>query len=91
MASGQGSVLVWEDDPGAPPNVNQPVSRPRPQLGVPPLPVGISGSAPTQGSDQPGSAEFRYWSAADALSRAAGFWGPSCRRAPGGTPPSGRR
>lgn len=74
MASGQGSVLVWEDDPGAPPNVSQPVSRPRPQLGVAPLPVGISGSAPTRGRDQPGSAEFRYWSAADALSRAAGFW-----------------
>ena len=26
MASGQGStVLLWEDDPGAPPNVNQPI------------------------------------------------------------------
>jgi hypothetical protein len=75
MASGQGStVLLWEDDPGAPPNVNQPISRPRPRLGVPPLPVGISGPAPAQDSDQPGSAAFRYWSAADALSRAAGFW-----------------
>jgi hypothetical protein len=77
VANGQPpNVLVWEDDPGAPPSINKPIIRPRPNLGDKPLPVGIAGAAPAPGPDQLGSPEFRYWSAADALSRAATFWGP---------------
>ncbi|WP_377267095.1 hypothetical protein [Peterkaempfera sp. SMS 1(5)a] len=70
------TVLVWEDDPGRPPSVRTPLRRPVPDLSAPPLPVGVSAERPTANGERPGTPEFRYWAAAEALSRAAGFWGP---------------
>jgi hypothetical protein len=68
------AILGWEDDPGQPDAPNTPISRPVPNLGSKPFPCKIAGSAPQPGG-QPGSAEFRYWVAADALRRVADFWG----------------
>jgi hypothetical protein len=68
------TILGWEDDPGQPDAPNTPISRPVPNVGSKPFPCKIAGSAPQPGG-QPGSAEFRYWAAAEALRRAADFWG----------------
>jgi hypothetical protein len=75
-------VLAWEDDPGQPPVTREPIPRPRPTLGVGALPVGIAGAELAAGSPQPGTAEFRYWTAAEAMCRAADFWS---RVVPAGT------
>lgn len=69
------TVNAWEDDPGAPPTLRTPIVRPRPDLARKPLPVGIRESRPPNGPDAVGSAEFRYWTAAEALRRAADYWG----------------
>jgi len=68
-------VRAWEDDPGAPPSDRTPILRPLPDLQAPPLPVGIGDTAPAPGVYQPDTPEFRYWAAADALRRAADYWG----------------
>lgn len=65
-------ISAWEDDPlsgGAP------VRRPVPQLSARPLPLVISGERPAPKAYPRGSAGFRYWTAAEALRRAADFWG----------------
>jgi hypothetical protein len=69
-------VRGWEDDPGAPEAGLKPISRPAPQLGSGPLPVAVAvhGRAPAAKLYSPGTAEFRYWAAGEALRRAADFW-----------------
>ncbi|WP_330337513.1 hypothetical protein [Streptomyces sp. NBC_00557] len=70
------SVQTWEDDPGEPPIGRTPIQRPTPEVSHPSLPVSVAGEPPAESGDYPGSAEFRYWAAADAMSRASNFWGP---------------
>ncbi|HEY6425049.1 MAG TPA: hypothetical protein VIY28_17775 [Pseudonocardiaceae bacterium] len=69
------TIRAWEDDPGAPPNNRTPIPRPLPEMDRKPLSVGIRGAVPAAGSDAVGSAEFRYWTAAEALRRGADLWG----------------
>jgi len=72
-------ISAWEDDPlsgGAP------IRRPLPDLSARPLPLAISGARPAPRAYPRGSAGFRYWTAAEALRRAADFWG---RHLPAGT------
>jgi hypothetical protein len=69
-------VFGWEDDPGdhEPPLV-PPELRPVPDLTLAPLRLAIPGiSAPPPRGYAPGTAEFRYWSAAEAAARGAVFW-----------------
>jgi len=73
--TGTEGIRAWEDDPGAPPTDRTPILRPLPDLAAPPLPVAIDGTGPAQGVYQPDTPEFRYWAAADALRRAADYWG----------------
>ena len=65
------SVRVWEDDPlaGA-------VAVERAQAKLPKAPLGITIDVPAPPAKlyDPGTAEFRYWQAADALARGAAFW-----------------
>lgn len=68
------TVLVYEDDPGAPPGV-VPVRHPVPQLETQPFPTTIAQPAPQPDSAGPGTPSFRYWVAADALSSACRMWG----------------
>lgn len=68
-------VLGWEDDPGAPSKPNEAVGRPVPDPTKAPLPSSIGGRKPKAGEYGPGTADFRYWVAADALRRVADFWG----------------
>ncbi|PWJ05358.1 hypothetical protein DKG34_21315 [Streptomyces sp. NWU49] len=70
------TVLVYEDDPGFPPRVNMPVPHPVPQLDTQPFPTAIADTAPQPNGAGPGTEAFRYWVAADALSRASQTWGP---------------
>lgn len=70
------NVQTWEDDPGEPPIGRTPIQRPTPEVSHPSLPVAVAGEPPAESGDYPGSAEFRYWAAADAMSRASEFWGP---------------
>ncbi|MER9331154.1 hypothetical protein [Mesorhizobium sp. M0488] len=64
------SVSVWEDDPGT----GILVSRPIPDLSKKPLAFGFPEPAPKPGVYPPGAADFRYWTAAEALRRGADFW-----------------
>lgn len=64
-------VSVWEDGPE--PAVQ--VTRPLPDPSKRPLAYSFSGRAPAPGG-QPGTASFRYWTAAEALRRSADFWPP---------------
>ncbi len=69
-------ILAWQDDPGesATPLV-PPELRPLPNLTLAPLKLAIPGvAAPAPRSYGLHSAEFRYWSAAEAAARAAAFW-----------------
>src|SRR4051812_34545387 len=75
-------ILAWENDPFAqtrptePPMLGSPAVAPVPDLAATALPVTISGSAPPPRRYQPGTSEFRYWTAAEALRRVADFWAP---------------
>ena len=64
-------VSVWEDDPE--PGVR--VTRPLPDLAKRPLAFTFPGRAPAPGG-APGTASFRYWTAAECLRRGADFWAP---------------
>src|SRR6516162_1538613 len=64
-------VSVWEDDPE--PGVR--VTRPLPDPAKRPLAYSFPGRAPTPGG-APGTAGFRYWTAAECLRRGADFWAP---------------
>src|SRR5262245_37202558 len=74
-----GVINAWEDDPAAgnQPSGGQVIQRPVPVLRHQPLPVRIvhPASAPPAKPHPPGTAEFRYWTAAEALRRGADFWG----------------
>jgi hypothetical protein len=71
------TVSGWEDDPE--PAVL--VTRPIPNLAKRPLAFSFTGQKPPAGMYQPGTSQFRYWTAAEALRRGADFWAP---RVPGG-------
>jgi hypothetical protein len=66
----------WEDDPGeSDPPLVPPELRPIPDLTLAPLRLAIPGSAaPPPRAYAPGTAQFRYWSAAEAAARGAAFW-----------------
>jgi hypothetical protein len=72
-----GVVSVWEDDPE--PAIL--VERPVPDLTARPLAFSFDQQQPAAGHYEPGTPEFRYWTAAEALRRCADFWAP---RVPGG-------
>src|SRR6201982_2626050 len=78
-AQRKGTINAWEDDPGAgaQPSGGQVVQRPVPVLRDQPFPTRIvnPSSAPEAKPHPPGTAEFRYWAAAEALRRGANFWG----------------
>jgi len=82
-----GAVAAWEDDPlsgGAP------GSRPRPNLAASNLAIRITTPAPPAKVYRVGTSQFRYWTAAEALARAAAMWAkltPSTRWQPGGILP----
>jgi len=72
------TINAWEQDPGS---GNQPdggllIQQPVPDLGATSLPTAIENpaQAPAAGVYTPGTAEFRYWAAAAALSRGSQFW-----------------
>jgi len=69
-ASGTKTVSAWEDDPATKVRITRPV----PALSKKPLAFTFPSPAPKPGMYQPGSAEFRYWTAAEALRRGADFW-----------------
>jgi len=68
-------IRCWEDDPGAPASAIQPVQSRVPDLAKGRLPVAITDIGPPAGLYDVGTAEFRYWAAAEALHRGAGMWG----------------
>ena len=78
-AQPKGMINAWEDDPGAgaQPSGGQVIQRPIPVLRDQPMPIRIvhPASAPEAKPHPPGTAEFRYWTAAEALRRGADFWG----------------
>jgi hypothetical protein len=78
-AQPKGMINAWEDDPGAgaQPSGGQVIQRPIPVLRDQPLPIRIvhPASAPEAKPHPPGTAEFRYFAAAEALRRGADFWG----------------
>jgi hypothetical protein len=53
-----------------------PIARPTPDLAATALAVNITGTAPRPQRYNPGTPEFRYWTAAEALRRVADFWSP---------------
>jgi hypothetical protein len=67
-----GTVKAWEDDP----ETNVLVDRPAPDLSATPLAFSFDQTAPPAAVYQPGTLEFRYWTAAEALRRGADFWAP---------------
>ena len=73
------SIYTWTDDPGAGanPGGGTRIKRPTPKLGVAPFALAITrpAVAPTAKLYAAGTAGFRYWTAAEALRRAADFWG----------------
>ncbi|MBV9359682.1 MAG: hypothetical protein JO023_29580 [Chloroflexi bacterium] len=75
MAEAAASVAAWEDDPGSGGGL-KPITRPVPALEQPPLPLHFAGPAVEPGMYDPGTPQFRYWAAAEALRRAADFWAP---------------
>src|SRR6201993_2919620 len=72
-------INAWGDNPGAgtQPSGGQVIQRPVPVLRDQPLSIRIvhPASAPEAKPHPPGTAEFRYWTAAEALRRGADFWG----------------
>jgi hypothetical protein len=68
------TIRVWEDDPLSEGAV--PIERPVPKFPKGKLRVAIDVTQPPPGRYEPGTPEFRYWTAADALTRALAFWTP---------------
>jgi len=68
-------IRCWQDDPGAPESAIQPVQSRVPDLAKGRLPVAITDIGPPAGLYDVGTAEFRYWAAAEALHRGASMWG----------------
>ncbi|MCC6611717.1 MAG: hypothetical protein IT515_18850 [Burkholderiales bacterium] len=73
------TISTWEQDPGSgeQPTGGPLVQRPSPKLSQTPLPTTIRkpSSAPSPKIYAPGTPEFRYWVAADALRRGSDYWG----------------
>ena len=72
------TVMAWEDDPdsGAPPR-----AVPVPNAAGSPLPFSLP-NAPAPGNFPQRTREFRYWAAAEALTRGAEFWAPKLPQPP---------
>jgi len=66
------AILAWEDDPQS---GGKPIKRPVPRLARVPLALAITAAAVPAKVYRPGTREFRYWAAAEALRRGADFWG----------------
>ncbi|HYM49938.1 MAG TPA: hypothetical protein VET65_05120 [Candidatus Limnocylindrales bacterium] len=66
-------VRAWQDDPGS---GLDPIERPAPNLAARPLPLTIDwrDRAPQAAEYRVATRAFRYWTAAEALRRAADFW-----------------
>ncbi|MCE9519542.1 MAG: hypothetical protein K8R87_08330 [Verrucomicrobia bacterium] len=64
-------ILAWQDDPESGLKAEK---RPGATLTLTPLPLQIEGSQPAPAVYSPGTANFRYWTGADALHRAKEFW-----------------
>jgi hypothetical protein len=75
-------INTWEDDPfsEAVPTTNPPLATPQavdtPVNTTPLLQTQILGPRPAPGRFPPGTPNFRYWVAAEALARAINFWAP---------------
>ena len=67
------NVSAWEDDPSSDPSA-RPISRPVPALKQRRLGVTVVGEAPPPGRYRRGTTAFRFWNAADSLTRAAQYW-----------------
>src|SRR5947209_2063326 len=67
-------IRSWEDDPGSPDAGQQPVETSAPAATSRGLGFAIDGTAPAARRYNPGTAEFRYWAAADAMARGTAFW-----------------
>lgn len=66
-------IAAWQDDPDS----GLPVlTRDVPKLSGGPLKFRIKGGNVAAGNYAPGTAEFRYWTAAEALRRGGDFWAP---------------
>src|SRR5215472_1090310 len=78
-AKPKGVINAWEQDPGdgPQPSGGQVIQRPVPALREQPFSIRIvnPASAPEAKPHSPGTADFRYWTAAEALRRGADFWG----------------
>jgi len=72
MSDQQTDINVWEDDPES----GGQATRPAPDLSRRPLAFSFPEPAPAPGTYDPGTAQFRYWTAAEALRRGADFWAP---------------
>jgi hypothetical protein len=68
-------IAAWEDDPGTPEESRAPIARPVPQLPGKTFPSKIGGRAPAPKTYTVGTANFRYWTAAEALRRVGDYWG----------------
>ncbi len=66
-------IAAWEDDPLSASPV-EPVERPAPVIAGPRFGLELVGSRPPIRAYPLGTAGFRYWNAADSLSRAVGSW-----------------
>ena len=64
------TIRAWQDDPAT----GFLTDRPVPNLAQRPLAFSFPGPTPKPASYQPGTPEFRYWTAAEALRRGANFW-----------------
>src|SRR5215471_11240974 len=64
-------VSAWQDDPLSGLNT---LLRPIPDLSKAPLRYRFKGAAVKPGVYAPGTAQFRYWTAAEALRRGGDFW-----------------
>jgi hypothetical protein len=78
-AAGSDIINAWENDPGngASASGGPLIQRPTPVLDAQPLPTKIThpASGPPPSTFPPGTANFRYWTASEALRRGSDFWG----------------
>jgi hypothetical protein len=70
-------IQAWIDDPASPWGL---MERPVPALDAAPFSFSIVGEAIPAGRYEPGTADFRHWSAADSLRRTADLWAPLLAR-----------
>ncbi|HSJ03085.1 MAG TPA: hypothetical protein VK956_11560, partial [Verrucomicrobium sp.] len=69
----ENTIAAWENDPESGLKL---AHRSAPTLSLGPLPLQIRGEAPKPGVYTPGTENFRYWNASDALRRARELWKP---------------